>query len=130
MARSDRIEIFCNEIVNGKSQRQAYYAAYPSSLKWKDTTVDSKASVLAHDEKVLARLQELRAERAKRNEITQDALINQLKQIGFANVETDLLKPADKIKAIEVMARMLGLDRPVDFGEVEDLSGIEGDVFD
>lgn len=130
MARSDRIEIFCNEIVSGKSQRQAYYAAYPSSLNWKDTTVDSKASVFAKDEKVLARLQELRAERARKNEITQDTLINQLKQIGFADVETDFLKPADKIKAIEVMARMLGLDRPIDSGEVEDLSEMEGDVFD
>ena len=80
--------------------------------------------------KVLERLEQLRAERAKENEITQNVLIEQLKSIGFSDVNPDFVKPSDKIKALEVMARMLGLDRPVDFDEVEDLSGIEGEVFD
>lgn len=130
MARADRIEVFCNEIMNGKSQRQAYHAAYPSSQKWKDEVVDSKASVFMKNGKVLERLEQLRTERAKENEITQNTLIEQLKSIGFAEISPELLKPADKIKALELIARMLGLDRPVDFGEVEDLTEIEGEVFD
>lgn len=130
MAKFDRIEIFCNEIMSGKSQRQAYHAAYPSSLKWKETTVDSKASTFMKNGKVSERLKELRAERAKENEITQNELIEQLKSIGFADINSENLRVSDKIKALELMARMLGLDRPVDFGEVEDLSEIEGEVFD
>lgn len=130
MVMDDRIEVFCNAIMNGKTQRQAYHAAYPSSQKWKDTTVDSKASAFMKNGKVLARLEQMRIERAKENEITQNMLIEQLKSIGFAAISPTLLKPADKIKALELIARMLGLDRPVDFGEIEDLSQIEGEVFD
>lgn len=130
MAKADRVEIFCNEIVNGKSQRQAYYAAYPSSRKWKNGTVDSKASNFSKDGKVLARLQELRNQRQEESRITQTELIEQLKSIGFADIDFECLKPTDKIKALELIARMLGLDKPVDYGEVEDLSTAEGDVFD
>ena len=44
----------------GLSQRKAYRVAYPKSEKWKDTTVDSKASNLEKEDKVLARYQELK----------------------------------------------------------------------
>lgn len=129
MAKIDKIEIFCNELMNGKSQRQAYYAAYPSSKKWKEKTIDNRASELANSREVLGRLEELRKQRQIDNEITQNDIIGQLKSIGFADIETEFLKPSDKIKALELMARMLGLDRPVDSGEAEDLSETESDIF-
>lgn len=56
-----RHEKFAQEIAMGTSQRKAYRAAFPSSLKWKDETVDAKASALAKSDKVLARIQELQA---------------------------------------------------------------------
>lgn len=112
MAKADRIETFCNEIMNGKSQRQAYYAAYPSSRKWKDYVVDNKASELANSGEVLVRLQELRKQAEKDNQISRNDIINQLKALGFADIDEDRLKPSDKIKALELMARMLGYDRP------------------
>lgn len=120
MAKADRIETFCNEIMNGKSQRQAYYAAYPSSRKWQDYVVDNKASELANSGEVLVRLQELRKQAEKDNQISRNDIINQLKVLGFADIEEDRLKPSDKIKALELMARMLGYDRP----EPEESSGI------
>lgn len=47
MARADNnIDIFLNELLAGKSQRQAFYIAYPNSKKWKDVTVDNRASEL------------------------------------------------------------------------------------
>ncbi|MFB5068298.1 MAG: terminase small subunit [Aerococcus sanguinicola] len=45
--------------IAGLSQRKAYRLAYPSSEKWKDEVVDSKASNLLKNGKVLARYREL-----------------------------------------------------------------------
>jgi hypothetical protein len=55
-----RHETYAQEIAKGLSQRKAYRIAFPKSIKWKDETVDSKASVLAKQEKVLARINELK----------------------------------------------------------------------
>ena len=52
-------EIFCKELLLGKSQRLAYYVAYPKSKNWKEATVDSKACILAKNGKIKARLSEL-----------------------------------------------------------------------
>lgn len=57
-----RHETFAQGIAQGLSQRKAYREAFPNSERWKDETVDSKASNLAKEDKVLARLQELREE--------------------------------------------------------------------
>ena len=57
-----RYERFAQGIAEGLSQRKAYRKAFPNSKKWKDETVDSKACNLAKDDKVMARLQELRDE--------------------------------------------------------------------
>lgn len=55
-------EKYVQELINGKSQRVAYREAYPSSRKWKDKNVDSRASNLLKNDKVLARYLELKDE--------------------------------------------------------------------
>jgi len=52
-------EKFVQGVVSGLSQRKAYREAYPNSVKWKDTTVDSKASTLLKRDKVLERYNDL-----------------------------------------------------------------------
>ena len=52
-------ELFVQGIISGLSQRQAYRQAFPNSKKWKDSTVDSNASRLLQNSKVLARYREL-----------------------------------------------------------------------
>lgn len=110
MAKLDRVEMFCNEVMKGKSNRQAYCVAFPNSKKWKETTIDSRACEYCKTGEVSARLKELRAERAEKAEITQEKIIDQLASIGFAKVDIDNLKASDKIKALEVIAKILGLD--------------------
>lgn len=56
---TSRQENFVNNLVKGMSQRIAYRDAYPSSKKWKDETVDSKASTLLKNGKVMERYNEL-----------------------------------------------------------------------
>lgn len=122
---NDRQEIFCQELIQGKSQRQAYYAAYPASRAWKDSTVDARACHLARHPAVAARLQVLRSQAAKANAITRDDLIAQLAKVGFAPM-TGKVAPRDKVRAIEVIAKLLGFDQvQSDSGErIEDLTVI------
>ena len=62
MALTARQDIFIRRLLEGDSQRKAYRAAFPSSQKWKDSTVDSKASALFHSDKVQERYQFLKKE--------------------------------------------------------------------
>ena len=117
-----RHETFAQELAKGISQRKAYRVAFPNSLKWKNETVDSKASALAKNDKVLARLKELQKETAKATILTaQERLeflsgivtdINKEKIIvETENGEKIFEKPAnlvEKMKAINLMNKMQG----------------------
>lgn len=105
-------EDFIQGIMRGLSQRQAYYDAYPHSLKWKPNNVDAKASALFNSDKVQARYKVLQEQAAEANGITRDAILTELKRVGFSNVDADRIKPADKLRALELLARIMGLDSP------------------
>lgn len=64
-------ERFVQELIKGKSQREAYKIAYPASEKWKDENVDSKASNLLKNAKVKTRYEELKKKTEEK--ITYDA---------------------------------------------------------
>lgn len=70
----------------GLSQREAYRQAFPTSKNWKDETVDSKACILAKDEKVMARLAELTNKLTERSLITVEQIVNQLGKIAFSDI--------------------------------------------
>lgn len=58
---TEQQEIFCHEIIKGKSQFAAYQVAYPVSIRWNRALTDSKASLLMDHEKIKARIERLRA---------------------------------------------------------------------
>lgn len=117
-----RHEKFAQELVQGTSQRKAYRVAFPKSVNWKDETVDSKASVLAKNDKVLARVKELQ------DEISSKAIMTAQERLEFLSgivkdinqekivIETETGKqefevPANldkKMKAIDLMNKMQG----------------------
>lgn len=107
----DRYEIFVQEIIKGSTQRVAYMAAYPNSEKWTKASVDVKASILMKKPAVVARLAELRAQAAKENELTRDGILSQLKKIGFCDIDMKNIRPVDKIRALELIAKILGYDK-------------------
>ena len=69
-------------------------------------------------------IQKRQKEGQERAEITRGDIIDQLKSIGFVDLDVDNIKATDKIKALELMARMLGLDKP----ETENDTGIIADL--
>ncbi len=99
-----RHEKFAQGLASGMSQRNAYRAAFPNSKRWKDETVDSKASVLAKNEKVLERLREL-AEQS-----TSKAVMNatQRKEWLTSIIRSEAEETKDKLKAVDILNRMEG----------------------
>ena len=58
-ATEKEITVFVAEIIAGKSQREAYRIARPLSRKWKDKSVDDRASALFNKVEVQHRYREL-----------------------------------------------------------------------
>jgi phage terminase small subunit len=83
-------EAFATGVASGLSQAEAYRQAYPKAQAWKDETVWSKASTMAKDEKVQARIQELRGKAAEANEVTIERIVAEVVKIAFAN-QRDLM---------------------------------------
>lgn len=129
--KNPRHEKFAQELAGGMSQRSAYRAAFPSSEKWKDETVDSKASVLAKNGKVLERLQEL-AEAS-----TTEAVMNatQRKEWLTGIIRSKAEETKDKLKACDLLNRMDGayvdklqVDTKINTGQLDNvLKQLRGD---
>lgn len=88
---TDKQERFVQELIKGKSQREAYRIAYPRSVKWKDSAVDQNASKLLKNAKVLPRYNELRDRLIQEAEdeciVSAKEVIRELKRIAFADIK-------------------------------------------
>ncbi|WP_285012457.1 terminase [Lactococcus formosensis] len=106
-----RHEKFVQSLIAGMSQRQAYREAFPASNRWKDKTVDNRASELFRE--VLGRYKELQEE-------AQDAAIMTRKErmVALSDIAQNAEKEADMIKAIDTLNKMDG-----DYTSKVELSG-------
>lgn len=88
---TDNQERFVQELIKGKSQREAYKIAYPKSIAWTDKAIDVNASKLLKNTKVLLRYNELHDRLIKEAEdeciITAKEVLRELKRIGFADIK-------------------------------------------
>ena len=73
-------ERYVQELVKGKTQRQAYLIAYPKSKNWKEKTVDENASRLFNNRKAQARYNELMNKHKDKAIMTRDELLRGLKK--------------------------------------------------
>jgi len=92
MARlTNKQEKFVEELIKGKSQREAYKLAGYKTDKMADKTIDEAASRLFKNSKVLARYEELRARLVKEAEdeciVSAKEVLRELKRIGFADIK-------------------------------------------
>ena len=84
-------EKYTQGLFAGLSQREAYREAFPSSINWKDETVDARACELAKNSKVVVRLEELTNELKQRNMVTIEKTLAEYAKLGFSDV-TDYLE--------------------------------------
>ena len=78
-------EKFVEEIAKGKTQRQAYLVAYPNSKNYKENTIDSRASVLMKNKKIVKRLNELKQSTEKKVEWTRKKALETINYVMDMN---------------------------------------------
>ena len=92
-------EVFINELIKGKSQRQAFLKAYPNKASNQWNSIDSAASTLLKQEKVAKRYNELmeqiRAKEQAETQWTREQAIKTLRGIIDKNQEE-----YDRIQAV------------------------------
>ena len=100
--KNPRWETFVQALIAGDSQRVAYRKAFPSSKKWKDNTVDSRASELYKNSEIVGRYNELKEAAA-----TGAVLTRKEKRELLAEMARDeSLLPADRQRAIDLDNKM------------------------
>lgn len=95
-------EAFVRYLVEGRSQADAYRAAY-SCERMSDKTIHEAASRLCADSKVSARISELREELAKRSIMSAQERLEWLTELIRGHALTQ-----DKLRAVDIMNKMQG----------------------
>jgi phage terminase small subunit len=95
-------EKFCNEYVVCGNASESYRQAY-STKKMKDEAIHVEAHKLLCNPKIALRVQELQDEIAKRNEVTQDKIVQELLKIIGLNIDDivddeGMPKPLSEVK--------------------------------
>lgn len=117
-----RQEKYAQELHKGLSQRKAYRVAFPQSIKWKDATVDKRASELYNTREILGRLQELKE--ATANEAIKTAI--ERKKWLSSIIDDEDEDTNTKLKACDLLNKMDGeyvtkVEADVKMKKLEDL---------
>ena len=96
-------EQFVQNIIKGMNQADAYRSAYNAS-KMTDKTIHEKASLLASNDKVRARLKELR------EQLASEAIMSAQKRLEWLTgvIKSNDESTGDKLKAVDIMNKMQG----------------------
>ena len=110
MALTPKQERFAQEVASGKSQAEAYRAAFNVKPTTKPETSQANACRLMADSNVSTRVAELRAAVAERVTWTMADSLDVLSTIA-KGLDEDA-KPSDKVNAVKAINAMIGLDAP------------------
>ena len=121
MKLTEKQERFCQALVAGETQRAAYRIAYPSSKKWLDKTVDSRASDLANNRKILGRCEELRKPIIEKARYSLEEHVDFLRKLAILAAKTENVPAATT--AEHTRGKALGF-----YTEKVDLSSKDGSM--
>ena len=97
--------------VDGLKQSEAYRQAYNVSPDSAPETTWSHASRLAADDKVQARIAELREATQAQMTVSREKIIEELGKVAFADVPTETVKASDKVNALDKISKVAGFYR-------------------
>jgi phage terminase small subunit len=107
MGLTAKQEGFCQSVVSGKTQADAYRANY-STTSWKDNAIQVEASRLMDNPMVALRVTELRDELANKSLWTREQSVKVLAGV----VDADDAKHTDRISAVKELNLMQGFNAP------------------
>ena len=102
-------EAFCQAVVSGMTQSDAYRSAYDVSPETKNETIHRKASELMEHGMVSARVRELRDILAMQQMWSRQDSVNVLKEI----VQDGESRAGEKTSAVKELNAMYGFNAPV-----------------
>lgn len=107
MSLTSQQEAFARGVAEGKSQAEAYRAAYPKSRGWKAKTVWKRASEMMARGEVSGRVDAIRAELAERSLWSREESVEALKGV-IAHPD----KGSDVVAAVRELNAMHGFNAP------------------
>ena len=110
MALTPKQERFAHEVASGKTQADAYRAAFDVKPTTKPETTYKRACELMADRNISGRVAELREAAAERVVWTMADSLDVLSTIA-KGLDEDA-KPSDKVNAVKAINAMIGLDAP------------------
>ncbi|MHB8335797.1 MAG: terminase small subunit [Ignavibacteriaceae bacterium] len=111
---NDKQKMFCYEYLKDFNGKQA---AIRSGYSMK--TAESTASRLLRNVKVFELLNKLKEKHVLKAELSVDEIINELKAIGFALADGEVIKTSDKLKALEMLGKHLGMFKELSVPDTE-----------
>ncbi len=90
-------ERFAQLIGAGHNQAEAYRQSYPSSVHWKPVSVHQKASHLAADPRVSARIVQIQAAAADRAELDGAEIMREIRRLAHSDI-AGIMHPDGKVK--------------------------------
>lgn len=103
-------EKFCLQYVELGNASDAYRSAYDCE-NMRQETINRNAFALLENNKIAARLDDLRAEAAKRNEVTVDSLMAELEEAR--QLALQMANPAAMVSATMGKAKITGFDKKI-----------------
>jgi phage terminase small subunit len=119
MILTPKQEKFALEVASGKTQSDAYRAAFNVRSTTKPETVNQQASRLMADRNISARVEELRKPIADKAMITLESHIERLKELAVLAIEQGQIAAA--IKAEELCGKASGV-----YVEKRQITGADG----
>lgn len=110
MALTQKQEKFCRLVVELNNNSMAYRGAYDAS-RMKPESIHRKAKELMDNVNVAARIDELRAEHAKRHRVTVDDLLGELEEARQIALNAETPQTSAAVGASMGKAKLLGLDK-------------------
>lgn len=92
---------FACALATGMTQAAAFRQAYPRSQRWRDQTVWRKASLLAANGEVQARVSDLCAAAAAKNEVTVERVVRELAKVAFGDLRSVVEWGPDGVSAVD-----------------------------
>ena len=121
-------ELFVQGLLAGKNQTEAYLFAFPEEKKKNKRTVQNKASLMAKRPEIVHRLDELRTGAQQDTEVTLTQFIMDLQKLALADVNPLTLRPSDKLRAMELLAKVMGFDQTAVSPDYEDTTVIDQQI--
>ena len=103
-------EKFCLKWHETNNKTEAYRFSHPHSSRWKDATINNKASALSKESEILARLKELQDKSAARHFVTIDSLLDELQEARLIALQAETPQSSAAVSATMAKAKLMGLD--------------------